>query len=459
MARLILAVLLLAVAVVVLVLGYLQFADLNKYKALLEAEVAEATGREFTLEEMDLELLPALRFVAHGVSLASPDWASEPQMLQLGTLVAVVKPASLLFGPPQIESITLEDVVLLLETDPGGDLNWSLDQGVAGAGKGSGERPDESGLSRPMPVKLGKVTVSHLLVKRRQPGRAEQQLARDELEIKPEAAGVMELAGSGKVGSLVFDVAAGLARSREEVAINPLRLRIGSSDIGGSIRLDSDGFRLNRVDLTSKKLDLVELLGEEGAGATSSAGTRTSHPASAEGKGGYIFVDDPLPLEQLRHYAMEFRLSVEELVGSTVTLENLNAAGSLRDAVVLVFVVLLLGLGNSRLALITAAAVPVALARAGLDVFGVHGVGGIVGAILTGVCSAGSLGGVNGDDYSIGSQVWIQTEAVVITIVWSAVVAFIAYKIADMTVGLRVEADVERQGLDLTSHGEQAYHG
>jgi ammonium transporter, Amt family len=94
-----------------------------------------------------------------------------------------------------------------------------------------------------------------------------------------------------------------------------------------------------------------------------------------------------------------------------------------------------------------------------LDVFGVHGIGGIVGAILTGVFSAGSLGGVNGDDYSIGSQVWIQTEAVVITIVWSAVVAFIAYKIADMTVGLRVEADVERQGLDLTSHGEQAYHG
>jgi ammonium transporter, Amt family len=94
-----------------------------------------------------------------------------------------------------------------------------------------------------------------------------------------------------------------------------------------------------------------------------------------------------------------------------------------------------------------------------LDVFGVHGIGGIVGAILTGVFSAGSLGGVNGGDYSIGSQVWIQTEAVVITIVWSAVVAFIAYKIADMTVGLRVEADVERQGLDLTSHGEQAYHG
>jgi ammonium transporter, Amt family len=93
-----------------------------------------------------------------------------------------------------------------------------------------------------------------------------------------------------------------------------------------------------------------------------------------------------------------------------------------------------------------------------LDVFGIHGIGGIVGAILTGVFTAGSLGGVKGDDYSIGAQVWIQIEAVAITIVWSAIIAFIAYKIADMIVGLRVEADVERQGLDLTSHGEQAYH-
>jgi ammonium transporter, Amt family len=93
-----------------------------------------------------------------------------------------------------------------------------------------------------------------------------------------------------------------------------------------------------------------------------------------------------------------------------------------------------------------------------LDVFGIHGVGGIVGAILTGVFSAGWLGGVKGDDYGMAAQVWIQIEGVVITMVWSAVVAFVAFKIADMIVGLRVEADAERQGLDLTSHGEQAYH-
>ena len=96
-----------------------------------------------------------------------------------------------------------------------------------------------------------------------------------------------------------------------------------------------------------------------------------------------------------------------------------------------------------------------------LDVFGVHGVGGILGALLTGVFTAPSLGGTGGaepDAFSIARQVMIQAEGVVITIVWSAVVAFIAYKIADVLVGLRVPEDEEREGLDIAAHGESAYH-
>ena len=92
-----------------------------------------------------------------------------------------------------------------------------------------------------------------------------------------------------------------------------------------------------------------------------------------------------------------------------------------------------------------------------LDVFGVHGVGGIVGAILTGVFAAPSLGGTGAEDFSIASQVWIQAWSVLVTIVWSAVVAFVAYKVADLLVGLRVPEDEERQGLDTTAHGETAY--
>ncbi len=92
-----------------------------------------------------------------------------------------------------------------------------------------------------------------------------------------------------------------------------------------------------------------------------------------------------------------------------------------------------------------------------LDVFGIHGVGGIVGALLTGVFTAPSLGGIGGADFDIMSQVMIQGEGIIITIVWSAVAAFIAFKIADIIVGLRVSEDAEREGLDTTSHGERAY--
>jgi Amt family ammonium transporter len=103
-----------------------------------------------------------------------------------------------------------------------------------------------------------------------------------------------------------------------------------------------------------------------------------------------------------------------------------------------------------------------------LDVFGVHGVGGIVGALLTGVFNTQSLGGPGfvGDwvtmatqSNPIGTQVWIQLKAVLVTIVWSGVVSLIAYKLVDWTIGLRVSEEEEREGLDITSHGETAYHG
>ncbi|MBP6462597.1 MAG: ammonium transporter [Rubrivivax sp.] len=101
-----------------------------------------------------------------------------------------------------------------------------------------------------------------------------------------------------------------------------------------------------------------------------------------------------------------------------------------------------------------------------LDVFGVHGVGGIVGALLTGVFNTQALGGpglvtdwvtATVGSNAIGAQVWIQLKAVLLTIVWSGVVSFIAYKVVDLTIGLRVPEDEEREGLDITSHGETAY--
>ena len=92
-----------------------------------------------------------------------------------------------------------------------------------------------------------------------------------------------------------------------------------------------------------------------------------------------------------------------------------------------------------------------------LDAFGVHGIGGIVGALLTGVFTASALGGA-GMDVSIGVQVWKQFLSIVITIVWSGLLSFIILKIVDAIVGLRVEEDDERMGLDLSQHNERGYN-
>jgi len=101
-----------------------------------------------------------------------------------------------------------------------------------------------------------------------------------------------------------------------------------------------------------------------------------------------------------------------------------------------------------------------------LDVFGIHGVGGILGALLTGVFNTWSLGGTGIIDYvnnkvidtEIASQLWIQAQAVLTAIVWSGVVALVCYKLIDWTIGLRVPEEQEREGLDTASHGERAYN-
>lgn len=92
-----------------------------------------------------------------------------------------------------------------------------------------------------------------------------------------------------------------------------------------------------------------------------------------------------------------------------------------------------------------------------LDVFGVHCVGGILGALATAIVAAPGLGGIKGDDYDMGGQFMIQLTSVIITLVWSGVVSIVGYKVTDAIVGLRVTEDVEREGLDTVEHGERAY--
>ncbi len=92
-----------------------------------------------------------------------------------------------------------------------------------------------------------------------------------------------------------------------------------------------------------------------------------------------------------------------------------------------------------------------------LDVFGIHGVGGILGAIGTGIVAAPSLGGYGVGEYSIGGQVWTQIIATLVTLVWTGIGSLVLFKLVDLVVGLRVTQDAEREGLDLADHGERAY--
>jgi len=93
-----------------------------------------------------------------------------------------------------------------------------------------------------------------------------------------------------------------------------------------------------------------------------------------------------------------------------------------------------------------------------LDVFGVHGIGGIVGALLTGLCAASFMGGSGLALDSVGAQIWAQLKGIVVTIIWSGVVASVSLFLINKTVGLRANEDDERIGLDQTQHGETSYN-
>ncbi|MFN4358069.1 ammonium transporter [Sphingopyxis alaskensis] len=93
-----------------------------------------------------------------------------------------------------------------------------------------------------------------------------------------------------------------------------------------------------------------------------------------------------------------------------------------------------------------------------LDVFGIHGLGGIIGSVGTAVTMLAALGGPAGDDYVLGSQLWIQVKSVLVAILWSGIGSAIAFYVAKLVTGGRVSAEVEREGLDLGEHGERAYN-
>ena len=119
---------------------------------------------------------------------------------------------------------------------------------------------------------------------------------------------------------------------------------------------------------------------------------------------------------------------------------------------------LLIGAASGTLCYFTATSMKRALGYDdSLDVFGVHGIGGIVGALLTGLCAAPFMGGSGINADSAGLQVWAQLKSVLVTIAWSGIVSFVALKLIDMVIGLRASEEEEVIGLDLSNHEEKGY--
>ena len=168
--RIVLFLFLLLLVLVFGVAGYLHVADLNQYKEQIAARVQEATGRDFTLGSLDVEVWPRMKVSVDDVALANAPWGSDPLMLQLGHLEATIKPLSLLAGHLRVTEFVLEDMNLLLESNDSGDSNWEMATGPESTGQGGAREGDDAagGSGDGLPVRLD-LSLIHISEPTRQP--------------------------------------------------------------------------------------------------------------------------------------------------------------------------------------------------------------------------------------------------------------------------------------------------
>ena len=210
---------LLMLALIVIFLGYLHFADLNRHRSALEGIVSEATGRQFRIGgDLDLALLPAVGFQVDDLELANADWGTGPTMVNVGHLLVRVKPLSLLFGPVDVIGAELNDVGLLVENNAAGESNWTFPEAAPDQKRQKNKEPksrEEGGIS----VTLDDVQIKNILVTRRSPGAEDQTYRLEALEIQADGADQMILSGSGELLTLplTFSGTAGTRKALAEV--------------------------------------------------------------------------------------------------------------------------------------------------------------------------------------------------------------------------------------------------
>ena len=199
--RIVLFLFLLLLVLVFGVASYLHVADLNQYKEQIAARVQEATGRDFTMGSLDVQMWPRVKVSVDDVALANAPWGSDPLMLQLGHLETTIKPLSLLFGHLRVTEFVLEDMNLLLESNDSGDSNWEMATGPESTGQGGAREGDDAagGSGDGLPVRLDNLRISDVIVTLREPGSEDLAFLLERLRLQPDADKVRRLTGSGVI--------------------------------------------------------------------------------------------------------------------------------------------------------------------------------------------------------------------------------------------------------------------
>ena len=268
----------LLLAALALALLYLHYGDMSRHKQSIENLVSETMGREFKIEgNIGLRLWPATSLTLEGLTLANAEWSEEPRMLRVGHLAAYVSPISLLSGPMRIESFSLREVEVLVESNEDGASNWALAESGTPAEPAPDPVPDpetttttqESEEDLVLPITLDELEIADILVTLRQPGQEDRLIRLDQLDLTGGEQN-LELLGRGEI--LSHDLAlTGTLGPREQLAtLGAVELDMAGSL--GALALELRGWTdqletlaAPRLEVVLKSDDVADLAGMAGA--------------------------------------------------------------------------------------------------------------------------------------------------------------------------------------------------
>jgi uncharacterized protein involved in outer membrane biogenesis len=255
------------------VLAFLHFADLNPYRERVAAMVSEATGRESRIGgELDLDLWPDVHLSVGDVHLANAHWGSEPEMLQVGQVTLRVRPFSLLSRPVHLKEFVLSDVDLLLETNSDGVSNWAMADAEEGSEEegeeDEEEKPDASDEDGGLPVLIDRAELHDIRVRQGLPGATEQIFHLADLSLLAQEGDELTIAGDGRVLDQPWEVSGHLGPRRDLAARGAgelvLAVSLGDTELellAASEERDKAGVRHLTASLKADELDaLVQAL-------------------------------------------------------------------------------------------------------------------------------------------------------------------------------------------------------